>query len=102
VAARKSPLRAVKATERKPRAKRPKTIVQAATDGTDLEVLSALELRIATAVQSPSCPMRDLASLSKRLMEIRAEITAIRNQEGDDEIGDAASTDDEAFDPKAI
>lgn len=44
-------------------------------------------------------PARDLASLSKRLMEIQREIRSIDAEENGDDVGDAAATPDESFSP---
>jgi len=50
--------------------------------------------RIATAVQDPSCPPRDLAALTRRLQDIAAEIKALdalaAEEEADSDIGDGA------------
>ena len=59
---------------------RPKTITQAAESGSARDLLVAMRARIATAVEDPETPARDLASLSKRLMEIAREIDALDAQ----------------------
>ena len=52
---------------------RPKTIVEAAEDGSRLELLRALRLRLARAVQD-QCPPRDLAALTRRLDDVAKQI----------------------------
>jgi hypothetical protein len=57
--------------------------------------------RIATAIDDPSTPARDLAALTRRLADFAEDIEAIdkaREQEGHD----AESTADETWDGSAI
>lgn len=56
---------------------RPKTITQAAEKGTTRELLVAMRARIATAVEDANTPARDLAALTKRLVEVVRDIEAI-------------------------
>ena len=78
MATRRSGLRAVAEGERpKPPVKRKKTITQAAASGTQRELLFAMKARVADAVENPNTPARDLAALTKRLMEIAKEIEVI-------------------------
>lgn len=93
-----SGLRAVKAGEK---AQPPKSVSEAAK-GTTRELLVALRDRLAKAIEDPKCPPRDLASLSRRLHEITRDIESIDSREGGDDIGAAASTEDEAFDAEAL
>lgn len=97
--ASRKPLRAVKPGEKKPR---PKTVTEAAERGTHRELLVAMRARLATAVEEPNTPARDLAALTRRLHEVAKEIEAIDSREGGDGIGDAAATPDEAFDSEAL
>lgn len=97
-------LRAVKEGETPPAAiepARPKTVSEAAENGTTRELLVAMRNRIATAVENPNTPARDLASLTKRLTEVVRDIEAIdaRGSEGD---GDEGPAEDEAFDESAV
>lgn len=96
----RAPLRAVTADDAPP--PKPKTIIEAAADGTHLELLTALRERLAVAVQNPNCPPRDLAALTRRLQEIAREIEAINAATDDDDIGAATETPDEAWDGAAI
>jgi len=81
---------------------RPKTITEAADSGTQRELLAAMRGRIAKAVEDPGTPARDLAALSRRLLEIAREIEAIDSRAGGDDLGDAAGTPDSKFDPAAL
>lgn len=99
----RTPLRAVKATERKRPTTKKQTVQQAAASGDHKALLIAMRERIAAAVSSPTCPPRDLAALTRRLQDIAKEIEAIElreKQEGED--ADAGPAPDEAFDPEAI
>lgn len=97
-----SPLRVVSAAERVT----PKTISEAAESGTAREMLVALRDRVAKAVESDATPPRDLAALSKRLMDIVREIEAIDEREATapaSTSADSAGDDDyESFDPEAV
>lgn len=102
MAARKSPLRAVGADEKPPTKKKIRTIIEAAEEGDQRELLVAMRRRVAATVQDPNCPPRDLAALSRRLQEISREIEAIDvkvRQEADE---DGSSTPDEEWDEEAI
>lgn len=93
-------LRAVQPDEKAPPAK-PLTITEAASEGSHRQLLVAMRDRIAKTVESPDCPPRDLASLSRRLMEIAKDIEALdlaAKQEGKR----AGTRGDEAFDAAAI
>jgi hypothetical protein len=76
MAARRT-LRAVSADEKAPVKGKPKTVTEAAKGGSTRELLVATRDRIAVAVEDPNTPARDLAALSKRLMETVREIEAI-------------------------
>jgi len=90
-------LRAVAPDEKPPEPKTPKTILQAAEEGSRLDELRAMRRRIATALDNPNTLARDLAALSRRQLEISKEIEAILIAE-DDEQSVVAGTDDEAWD----
>lgn len=77
-----------------------KSVTAAAADGTRLELLIATRARVARAVEDPNTPPRDLAALTRRLLEIAKEIEAIEAQDDDgaDGVGAAAATPDEPFD----
>lgn len=83
---------------RKPRP--PKTVSQAAETGTTRELLVAMRTRIATAVENQNTPARDLAALTKRLVEVVRDIEAIDARAAQE--GTRGSVPDEAFDASAI
>lgn len=76
-------LRAVGPDEKSPRKL---TITEAAATGTVREQLVAIRDRVAITVEDPNCPPRDLAALSRRLMELTKEIEGIdaRDEEDDE------------------
>jgi hypothetical protein len=76
---------------------KPLTITKAADDGDRLKLLVALRARIAKAVEDPNTPPRDLAALSRRLLEIARDIEAIEAEDLEDDIGRAAGTPDEEW-----
>lgn len=81
--------------------KRPLTVTQAAERGTTREVLVAMRDRIAVAVEDPNTAARDLAALTKRLMETVRDIEAIDARELQ-EAGQGVEVTDEEFDAAAI
>lgn len=95
--AAKTALRAVGKDEKPPQQK---SITEAAKSGTTRELLVATRDRIAVAVENPNTPARDLAALSKRLMETVREIESIdaRSEESDTHV----EVEDGKFDPKAV
>jgi len=96
----KRSLRAVSPDEKPPTPTKPKTVTEAAKSGTTRELLSATRDRIAVAVEDPNTPARDLAALSKRLMETVREIEAIdaRTEESESH----AQVEDGEFEASAI
>ena len=97
---RKSVLRAVVPGE-VPVPPRMMSILEAAEAGDRLEELRSLRRRIAKALDDPNTLARDLASLSRRQIEISREIEALQRQESE-EASDAANIEDEEFDADAI
>ena len=89
-----SKLRIVAPDEKQAPPKRKLTITQAAAEGTIREQLAALRERVAKTVEDPNCPARELASLSRRLMEITKEIAAIDAQEAEGRDGNEATPDE--------
>ena len=100
MAARKTPLRAVSADEAPAQAK-PRTVTDAAASGTTRELLVAMRDRVAKDVQNENTPARDLAALTKRLMEIVRDIEAI-DARAHEEARESAATADEAWDSEAL
>lgn len=83
----------------KGRPTRQKTVTEAAEKGTTLELLVAMRARIATAVEDANTPARDLAALTKRLVEVVRDIDAIHAREAEEP--DASDVGD-AYDASAI
>jgi hypothetical protein len=101
MAARKSPLRPVGKDEKAPAPVKPKTVTEAARGGSVRDLLVAMRDRVAETVENPNTPARDIASNSKRLMEIVREIEALDARAAED--GDAGATvDDGEFDASAV
>lgn len=90
-------LRAVSEGEKPPVAK---SVTEAAKSGTTRELLSAMRGRIASAVEDPNTPARDLAALTKRLVEVVRDIEAIdaRTEEAESH----ANVEDGKFDAAAV
>jgi hypothetical protein len=76
--------------------KRRVTVRTAAAGGDRLALLLALRAKVAEEITG-DVPARDLASLSRRLMEISKEIEDLEAEESEDDIGRAAAVPDEAF-----
>lgn len=74
------PLRAVGKDEKAP-PKPPKDVAEAAKNGTPRELLVAMRDRIAVTVTDPTCPARELASLTKRLQDIANAIEVMDARE---------------------
>ena len=100
MASPRSHLRAVSSSE--PVApKHVKTITEAAAGGNARELLVATRDRIAVAVENPNTPARDLAALTKRLMETVREIEAIDARDEQEAVGHA-EVEDGDFDASAV
>lgn len=74
----------------------PRPISQAAASGTRRELLVAMRDKIAGELDT-GVPARELASCTKRLLELVNEIEAIDSQALGDDIGNAAATPDEEW-----
>ena len=112
-----SPLKAVpSATPARPRVRRapvqealvepppPVTVRAAAEAGDERELLVRLRNRIATDIDNPDTPSRDLAALTRRIQEIAKDIKALdaREPKGGGDAGSGGATPDESFDASAI
>lgn len=93
-------LRAVDESATRPAPSRAKSVTEAAEKGTARELLVAMRARVATAVEDPNTPARDLAALTRRLREIAKDIEAIDARERED--GASATAPDESFDASAL
>ena len=101
MAARKAPLRAVRPGENVTPSK-PKSVTQAAAGGDTRELLVAMRSRIAVAVEDPTTPARDLASLTKRLSDIAVAIAAMDATAEQEASDDAAEVEDGDFDAASV
>lgn len=93
-------LRAV-ADGEKPAAKPPSTVTSAASRGTMRDLLVTMRDRVAKDVENENTQSRDLAALTKRLMEIVRDIEAIDARDKQ-EAKRGGEVTDEAFDSEAI
>jgi len=93
-------LRAVAPDEKPAAPVRSKSVTEAAKAGSARELLAATRDRIAVAVEDQNTPARDLAALTKRLMETVREIEAIdaRAQEAEEH----AEVEDGKFEASAV
>lgn len=90
---RKAPLRVVAPDEKA----KPLSLLEAVDAGDYLAELVATHQRIARAVNNPETSPRDLASLTRRQLEISKEVKALRAASEGDEVGAAAATPDEEW-----
>ena len=88
------PLHAVVPGEAAEPPKRPKTVTEAAKNGTPRELLVAMRDRVAVAVENPNTAARDLAALTKRLREITLDIEAIDARDSEEGDGGTATPDE--------
>jgi hypothetical protein len=79
------------------RSRRVASVKTAAGSGVRRDLLVALRARIAADIDSPNTPPRDLAALSRRLLEIVKDIDALDAEARMDDIGEAAATPDEEW-----
>lgn len=70
--------------------------IATAARATERELLESLRDTIAKAIDD-GVPARDLASLSRRLLEIKRELAALEVEEEGDEIDAASATPDEPW-----
>lgn len=77
------------------------SVLDAATYGTRVDELLQMRRVIAKALDNENTAARDLASLSKRQIEISREIDALQRQ-AKEEAEDGAVSDDESWSQEAI
>lgn len=80
---------------------KPMTIIEAVIAGDRLAELIATHRRIALAVQNENTPARDLASLTRRQLEISKEIESMKRQH-EEEAEHGAISGDESWSEEAI
>lgn len=76
------------------------SVATAAKSGDQYETLAAMRDRVATAIDDETTPARDLAALTRRLLEITKALEALDAEESED--AEDAPTPDEAFDAETI
>lgn len=96
------PAKKLRAVTPEDRPERPKSITEAADTGTTRELLVAMRARIAKAVEDPNTPARDLAALTKRLVEVVRDIEAIDARDEQDGATGADEVEDGSFDASAV
>lgn len=101
MAARKPPLRAVKAGDTALKPPQRMSVAQAAATGDHRSLLVSMRERIAQAVSDPECPPRDLAALTRRLQDIAKEIESIDLRAKQEAAEDGVS-EDEPWDEEAL
>lgn len=101
MSARKPALRAVASDEKAPRPVA-ETVTEAARSGTTRDLLVTMRDRVAKDVENANTPARDLAALTKRLLEIVRDIEAF-DARADREGGEnAAEVEDGDFDAASV
>lgn len=89
-------LRVVSEADEPRRKSAPSTVAQAVKDGSSKDVLMTLRARIAQTIDDPGTPPRDLAALSRRLVDIDKELRSMDVAEREEAIqGGEASGDEE-------
>lgn len=78
------------------------SVSEAAESGSRIAELRAMRRVIASRLDDPDTAARDLASLSKRQMDISKEIQELMNETEGDELGKAADSPDAGFDPTSV
>lgn len=78
------------------------SVSEAAESGSRIAELRAMRRVIARRLDDAQTAARDLASLSKRQMDISKEIQELMTETEGDELGKAADSPDEGFDPTAV
>lgn len=94
MASKKAPLRVAKPGE-KSTPKRPESVASAVTDGSARDVNIAMQDRIAKAIDDVDIKGADLAALSRRLIDLRKELSALDAQAR--EVAEDESVDDAAW-----
>ena len=74
------------------------TIAEAAASGDRMDLLVAMRNLIASNLDE-GVPPRDMAALTRRLLEVTKEIEAINAAASGDAVGAAAATDDTPWTP---
>ncbi len=100
MAARKTPLRAVKANEKSTAAVKPKTLAEAAETGDYLEILIAQRREMIRDVKETTGPAK--AAMHRQIALHSKEIAALQAAAEQEANESAEAADDEAFDAAAL
>lgn len=90
-------LRVVSEADEPRRKSAPSTVAQAVKDGTSRDVLTTLRARIAQTIDDPGTPPRDLAALSRRLVDIDKELRSMDAAEREEAIQSGEASGDEEW-----
>ena len=77
----------------------PKSVVEAVKSGSRLELLFAMGVRVAGVIDDEGTAPRDMASLTKRMGDISAELEQLV---GRDSAGSSSGSEDVPFDASAV
>lgn len=80
----------------------PLSLADAISSGTRLDELKALRVILVAHISGENTLARDLAALTRQLREISKEIEELELADKPDELGKAADTGDEKFNPRAV
>lgn len=80
----------------------PKSLSKAFESDDRLQELQAKRRILIAHIEHPNTLARDLAALMRRDDELAKQIDDIRHEDDVDDIGRAADTEDEAFNPRAV
>ena len=100
MATRKTALRIAAPDEKAPTP--PSTVTEAASSGTTRDLLVTMRDRVAKDVENANTPARDLAALTKRLLEIVRDIEAIDARSKQEADNDASAVEDGDFDAASV
>ena len=78
------------------------SLAEAITRGSRLDELRALRRIVSAHIENPNTLAREIASLVTRQMVISKEIEELELADSPDELGKAADTGDEKFNPRAV
>lgn len=76
---------------------KPVTVKAAAESGDRRALLTAVRSRLASDIDNPATPPRDLAALTRRLLEVARDLEMLTAAEKADDIGEAAATPDQEW-----
>ena len=81
--------------------KPPMSVVAAASDGSERDLLVAVQARVVRAMDDPNIPGAALAALSRQLQDVAEKLKALDAREAE-ELRDADASPDEVWSEEAI